>query len=92
MLVCQSSVFEAEGVEDVIPEAPDNEVTPNQVGLSTHGHDSSHVHLPPPIDPEFLRPAKWLKTHGFDGISPTLPYVVTDVQEKPIAKVGLQCL
>ena len=92
VLVCQSSVFEAEGVEDVIPEAPDNEVTPNQVGLSTHGHDSSHVHLPPPIDPEFLRPAKWLKTHGFDGISPTLPYVVTDVQEKPIAKVGLQCL
>ena len=48
-------------------------------------------HPRPPFDHDFLRPSKWLKTHGFE-VSPTIPYEVTTVDDKPNPKFGLQHL
>lgn len=51
---------------------------------------------PPPFDLDLLRPAKWLKANGFDGISPTVPYDLDEddakADSKPIPRVGLQFL
>ena len=54
----------------------------------------SHEHHPPSIEYEYLRPSKWLKSHGFHEITPTVPYQVDECLEKPVPapNVGLQCL
>jgi len=60
------------------------------------GTVSENHRSPPPFDPDLLRPFKWLKANGFDGISPTVPFDITDadveVEPKPIPRVGLQFL
>ena len=60
----------------------------------SEGHDvvSHEMHPPPPFDRDILRPSKWLKTHGFVEVSPTIPYEVNVIEEKPCPKVGLQYL
>ena len=50
------------------------------------------IHPNPPFNQEFLRPSKWLKTHGFAEISPTLPYEIKPEEEKPCPKIGVQFL
>ena len=89
VLVSKSESPHGNGVGEVgsIVELPPQETT--HVG----GNDDIVViHPNPPFNQEFLRPSKWLKTHGFAEISPTLPYEIKPEEEKPCPKIGVQFL
>ena len=71
---------------------PWSDTSGNQNGVDGKRECNKDDRPHPTIDHEFFRPTKWLKKHGFTDITPTIPYEVTEEQEKPCPKVGLQFL